>query len=435
MPISPTTNRVNGWTYDAAGNVTNDGSHTYQYDAENRLIKIDGGSTAQYAYGPQGERVSKIAAGVTTYFYWGIGEKVSGQWTKLYVSGLGGKLVEYSAGTTWFFATNHLGTIAARMNVGGQLMETYRYLPYGERYAGTQTPHQYTGKERDNESGLDYFGARYYASAHGRWMSVDPVVRQQADPQSLNRYSYVRSDPMNKIDVDGRLWLWGNCQWLYDPHDEGVPHLVCYPEWVSETMRSFGGAGARGGGGGVESAKRRLMIEGDSKRLRELAKDFFETVGEPCADALTQAAADHPREGRNATREGLMASLSATRFINVDNPNLEDMLVSDLPGVPAGTGQEGMTVRDYIDGIPAHGPFDATTLPGGNVLYYGSHSTSNYIMSAHEIGAHVFLGVDDTTAADWLGLGEGLGWEEASGKITIWFVGGCQKDSDGKPVF
>ncbi len=74
--------------------------HTYQYDAENRLIKIDGGSTAQYAYGPQGERVSKIAGGVTTYFYWGIGEKVGGQWTKLYVQGLGGKLVEYSGGTT-----------------------------------------------------------------------------------------------------------------------------------------------------------------------------------------------------------------------------------------------------------------------------------------------------------------------------------------------
>ncbi len=182
LSISSTTNRVSGWTYDAAGNVTNDGTHTYQYDAENRLIKIDNGSTAQYAYGPQGERASKIAGGVTTYFYWGIGEKVGGQWTKLYVQGLGGKLVEYSGGTTWFFATNHLGTIAARMNVSGQLMETYRYLPYGERYAGTQTPHQYTGKERDAESGLDYFGARYYASAHARWRKEDPENGRTTGP-------------------------------------------------------------------------------------------------------------------------------------------------------------------------------------------------------------------------------------------------------------
>ncbi len=207
LPVSSTSNRVSGWTYDAAGNVTNDGSHTYQYDAENRLIKIDGGSTAQYAYGPQGERVSKIAAGVTTYFYWGIGEKVGGQWTKLYVQGLGGKLVEYSGGVTWFFATNHLGTIAARMNVSGTLMETYRYLPYGERDAGNQTPHQYTGKERDNESGLDYFGARYYASSHGRWMSVDPAIQNLFDPQSLNRFTYVRGNPAKLVDPDGRTFI------------------------------------------------------------------------------------------------------------------------------------------------------------------------------------------------------------------------------------
>ncbi len=53
---------------DAAGNVTNDGTHTYQYDAENRLIKIDGGSTARCASDPQGERVSKIAESGLDYF-------------------------------------------------------------------------------------------------------------------------------------------------------------------------------------------------------------------------------------------------------------------------------------------------------------------------------------------------------------------------------
>ncbi len=227
LSISSTSNRVNGWTYDAAGNVTNDGTHTYQYDAENRLIKIDGGSTAQYAYGPQGERVWKIAAGVTTYFYWGIGEKISGSWTRLYVQGLGGKLVEYSGGTTWFFATNHLGTIAARMNVSGTLMETYRYLPYGERYAGTQTPHQYTGKERDAESGLDYFGARYYASAHGRWMSVDPVQSRMFIPQSLNRYGYVLGNPARYVDFDGRMPTCGTSVWRPMSQEAGlVPSLV-----------------------------------------------------------------------------------------------------------------------------------------------------------------------------------------------------------------
>src|SRR6266481_2376535 len=67
-----------------------------------------------------------------------------------------------------------------------------------------------TGKERDAESGCDYFGARYYCSTMGRWMSPDwsskPAPVPYAifeDPQTLNLYSYVRNNPLNRFDVDG----------------------------------------------------------------------------------------------------------------------------------------------------------------------------------------------------------------------------------------
>ncbi len=69
---------------------------------------------------------------------------------------------------------------------------------------------QFTGKERDAESGLDYFGARYYGSALGRFTSADwsakptPVpFATLSDPQSLNLYSYVRNKPLSKADADG----------------------------------------------------------------------------------------------------------------------------------------------------------------------------------------------------------------------------------------
>jgi len=66
-----------------------------------------------------------------------------------------------------------------------------------------------TGKERDSESGNDYFGARYYASSIGRWMSPDlPLADQEpADPQSWNLYAYVRNNPLNSIDNDGLLTI------------------------------------------------------------------------------------------------------------------------------------------------------------------------------------------------------------------------------------
>src|SRR6266481_8441757 len=70
--------------------------------------------------------------------------------------------------------------------------------------------YKFTGKERDAESGLVYFGARYYGSTMGRWLSPDwgekPMAipyAQYDDPQSLNLYGYVRNNPITGIDADG----------------------------------------------------------------------------------------------------------------------------------------------------------------------------------------------------------------------------------------
>jgi RHS repeat-associated protein len=72
--------------------------------------------------------------------------------------------------------------------------------------------YKFTGKERDSESGNDYFGARYYSSAMGRFMSpdwsakVEPVPYAKLDnPQSLNLYAYVGNNPMTRFDPDGHI--------------------------------------------------------------------------------------------------------------------------------------------------------------------------------------------------------------------------------------
>lgn len=66
--------------------------------------------------------------------------------------------------------------------------------------------HKITGKERDTETGLDYFGARYYGSTMGRWVSPDDPLADQhlEDPQSWNLYAYVRNNPLAHIDPDGK---------------------------------------------------------------------------------------------------------------------------------------------------------------------------------------------------------------------------------------
>jgi len=73
--------------------------------------------------------------------------------------------------------------------------------------------HKFTGKERDAESGLDEFGARYYSSSLGRFTTADWAAKPTSvpyaefgDPQSLNLYSYVRNNPLNRVDADGHCW-------------------------------------------------------------------------------------------------------------------------------------------------------------------------------------------------------------------------------------
>jgi RHS repeat-associated protein len=98
-------------------------------------------------------------------------------------------------------------------NVSGGVCESMDYLPFGENNgtSGTcSTSHKFTGKERDSESGLDNFGARYDSSQYGRFMTPDwsakPISVPYADfsdPQTLNLYSYTRNNPLNHTDSDG----------------------------------------------------------------------------------------------------------------------------------------------------------------------------------------------------------------------------------------
>jgi RHS repeat-associated protein len=125
---------------------------------------------------------------------------------------------------THYYLDDHLGTTQMELSAGGWPVWEGQFTPFGQEIIGgattntlgqqpadgTSMRYKFTGKERDAESGLDYFGARYYGSSMGRWMSPDwkskpePVPYASLDnPQTFNLYSYVGNNPLSKADADG----------------------------------------------------------------------------------------------------------------------------------------------------------------------------------------------------------------------------------------
>jgi RHS repeat-associated protein len=118
-----------------------------------------------------------------------------------------------------YYHLDAIGNVRAVTDQSGAIVERHDYLPFGEEcttgacasnpgLAGGQPKH-FTGKERDVETGLDYFGARYYGSATGRFTTVDPVRMSVAlsRPQTWNRYAYALNNPLSVTDPFG-LWNW-----------------------------------------------------------------------------------------------------------------------------------------------------------------------------------------------------------------------------------
>jgi RHS repeat-associated protein len=209
-----------GFSYDAAGNFTNGISVLLTYDAENRIA---GAGTSTYVYSPAGRRVKRTVSSATTLYmndgsggpvlsefnYTGIGQ---GSWIKDYIY-LNGQLLATESATqgTRYHFSDHLGTPRVITNSDATWIVRHDYYPFG-REVGVSTDgetHKFTGKERDVETGLHFFGARYYHETHGRFMSADaPFADQEkGEPQSWNLYTYGRNNPLNGVDPTGRGWI------------------------------------------------------------------------------------------------------------------------------------------------------------------------------------------------------------------------------------
>ncbi len=198
--------------------LTSDGNRSFTYDANGSVDSIDGTSLSydifrnmtsygndHYSYDDTNGRIKKIENSETRYYISNNGATLSeyGENDSLeaeYIYGPSGMVAKLRPdfGYIWYYK-DHLGS-TRQMSEGNMERD---YYPFGESKvaSGDESAYQYSGKERDANTGLDYFGARYYDASIGRWLSVDPLH------QDYSPYTYTGDNPVSRVDLNGNYWF------------------------------------------------------------------------------------------------------------------------------------------------------------------------------------------------------------------------------------
>ncbi len=422
------------YLYDAAGNVTYDGAHSYVYDAENRIVSMDSGAST-YAYDHQNRRIKKVVGSSNTHYVWE-GSQVIAE----YNGSTGAQLVWYYAGSRMiskiengalrYFLSDRLSARVV-LDLNGNVIGRLGHLPFGEDFgeSGTQEKHHFTSYEMDGESGNDYAINRQYAQSPGRFLQVDPLSGDIDNPQNVNKYGYAANDPIDSLDPLGLEWRlvcttpsyegWSTCRFRYFPD----------PNPVTIGPPPFSG----GGGGQIDKATKAKQALAEA--LRHMGPGCTKFFG---GQGTLNDRADDVDSGK-----------FNIKFVAQGGPGWYD----SIPGAPSILGQRNRYV-DFWRNVAGNSTGAATvaytdlppqtfmTIILGNIFFKGSgrhddiwralpadqRNLTNWqnVILVHEY-MHLLNNTGDQGLVDkWTGDGADFGNEaDPSLRLSVWLAKDC----------
>lgn len=204
-------NMIKGWD---DSNPTQAVERQIDYNADNMPIQIrhlrsSGTVTTDYIYDGDGVRSKKSIQGGSTTYYIGAHFEIKDSATTKFIFAGNLRVAIVTGSGVNYFHKDHLGSSTVMTDASGEEVEATEYWPFGNQrnHNGAEvSDYKFTDQELDAESGLYNYNARLYDPVLGRFISPDTIVQDPYDPQTLNRYSYARNNPLIYTDPSGHIF-------------------------------------------------------------------------------------------------------------------------------------------------------------------------------------------------------------------------------------
>lgn len=393
------------YTYDNNGSqltrLDGAGTRMLTWDFENRLqqVTLPGGLTTTHKYDALGRRIQRTtSAGADERYVYDGSDVVadlnsSSAVVTSYFNGPGLDDHLRQTNTTTgvsYFLTDHLGSTAALTDANGNVVETLAYDSFGNNTGSTRTRYTYTGRERDPDTGLLYYRARFYDPQLGRFISEDPIGFAGGD---VNLYGYVWQNPLSFTDPSGLDGGWAPSD-LADQADREIESLRRYLTGLDPHATGFNTL--------INYAANTYKSTADLLRVgRGWGNAYY---GRPCTDAVDEFFKDVGRASgiilllagpaKGVLRNGPPSGGGRPPSSGASQPFPPDANIivrggqAGLP--PPGTpfsGAFGATLEEAASGVP-HGTIRSTTAGairsrGGTVTHAPELTRSGVLNPRH----------------------------------------------------